>query len=141
MMTSGNGASKPAGRELLGRSTKRQEVYIAAWDAAVLIRKLPADLALNVVGMAGEPVEGAEARAEQLKAITFAYVCAGWVNADGSPVLSPDDRALLLAEPLEALEQLAKAIRDFNGLGEQAAETAAKNSPPTLLAVSGSALP
>lgn len=120
----------PLGREILGtRRGKRQTVRIDEWDGDILLRKLSFEEAQHIQSMAqmaGE-LDAVETRTGIISQMGFELIRASWINEDGTPVLSEDDRAALMAESNAAVMQIVKAVRVFNALDEGAAEQAAKN--------------
>ncbi len=122
--------SKPLGREVIGaRRGKRMVVRVDEWDGEILLRKLSFEEAQQIQSMAqmaGE-MDAIETRTGILSKMGFELIRASWVAEDGTPVLSEDDRPMLMAESNAAIMQIIKAIRTFNALDDEDAEDAKKN--------------
>lgn len=118
------------GREILGaRRGKRQAVRVDEWDGEILLRKLSFEEAQQIQSMAqmSSELDAVEARTGMISQMGFELIRASWINEDGTPVLTENDRAALMAESNAAIMQIVQEIRSFNALDEDAAEQAAKN--------------
>lgn len=130
------------GKEVLGRSTlRRKTVEVPEWGGEVIIQELNGEETAIVGQGAGEIAKNRDnpdtGKAIRWEALT---VCYGWINEDGSKVLSPDDAGQLLAQHgYGVIGRLAKEIRGMSGLGDEASDEAKKNSTTTPNIGSGSA--
>lgn len=132
--------TKHLGREALAKPIlKRQTIDIPEWGGAILIREL-------TVRERAELGDDADALASGQRAQTVVRAMArlvrmAWIGDDGMPVMTEDDEAALLEQPLSVIEPLTNAIIALSGLGSNALEDAKKNSPVMLNGVHGSNSP
>ena len=137
------------GKDILKRDTfKRKIVDVPEWGGKIIVRGLSGHQAIPIsqtaVEISLEKKDGkfdAE-KAERWEANTF--VC-GWINEDGSNVLTAGDVDDLLGKETEIISRIAREIRILSGM-EKAKEDASspvvdakKNLTATLNGDSGSA--
>lgn len=131
------------GRDILQRATlKRERVHVPEWGGDVLVRELNGAETAAVMRPALEIANDRQSPETGERAIRFEalVVCYGWINEDGSQVLTPDDvDTLLQSASYSVIEQLSKAIRRLTGIESKAVEEAKKNSATTQNGASGSA--
>lgn len=126
-------------KSALKRSTlKRKSVNVPALGGEVLLRELTSPEVADFRAYSSSSKDD-EARFRLVlgpaRMIRF-----GWINEDGSQVLTEDEESLLYGHsPTEVLEPMVTAISELSGIGKDAIEDAKKNSIETPSADSGSA--
>ena len=137
------------GKEVLKRDTfKRKLIDIPEWGGKIIVRGLSGHQAMSISQTAVEIADDRRAgtfdaeKAERWEANTV--VC-GWINEDGSNVLTAGDVDDLLGKETEIISRIAKEIRILSGMEKAEKDTsspvvdAKKNLTETLNGDSGSA--
>lgn len=117
------------GKATLGKGLlKRQELPVAAWGGTILIRELTAAEVENVRALASVAVKNGQiADNSALGTFSRTLIAAGWINEDGSRVLTDEEADLLADESNQVVEDIADAISKLSGLTKAAAGDAEKN--------------
>lgn len=137
------------GKEILSRDTfTRKTIEIPEWGGEIVVRGLSGHEAMTInqtaIEIADDRANGKfdAAKAERWEARTV--VC-GWINEDGSSVLSAQDVDALLGKETEIISRIAREIRILSGMekakdeAEAPVKEAKKNLTATLNGDSGSA--
>jgi hypothetical protein len=137
------------GKEILKRDTfKRKTIDIPEWGGQIIVRGLSGNEAIAInqtaveISLDRQAGKFDAAKAERWEANT---VIRGWINEDGSAVLSPTDVDDLLGKETEIISRIAREIRILSGMEKAKADDpspsseAKKNSTETPNAASGSA--
>lgn len=116
------------GRDVLGKGLlKRAEVDVAEWGGLALVRELSSAEIEDVRVLAGQSMNDGVLDGKAVGRFERALVVAGWINADGSQVLSDEDVSLLGGESARAVTLLASKISELSGLTPSTQADAKKN--------------
>lgn len=123
--------TKIIGREVLGRNLmRRSTVEIEEWDGSVIVRELTGAEVAECKALVGQAVDlGSKTIANDQSAVEFTckLVALGWINEDGSKVISSEDSHVLSRESFSITLKMAQEIGRLSGLMPGAVETAKKN--------------
>lgn len=117
------------GKATLGKGLLKQEpLTVEAWGGSILIRELTGAEVERVRVIAATAVKnGIVADNSALGTFGRALIAAGWINEDGSRVLTDEEADLLADESNQVLELISGAISKLSGLTKAAADDAEKN--------------
>lgn len=108
------------GKDILKRDTfKRKHMDIPEWGGQIIVRGLSGHQAMTINQTAVEIADDRKAgkfdaeKAERWEANTV--VC-GWINEDGSSVLTGQDVDDLLGKETDIISRIAKEIRILSGM-------------------------
>lgn len=117
------------GKNVLGKGLlKRQEIEVPTWGGAILIRELTGAEVETVRSIAASAVKDGQVTDQaNLRVFAHSLIVSGWINADGTHVLTEEEGDLLYGESNQTIDTIADAIAGLSGLRPKAVEQAEKN--------------
>lgn len=110
------------GKAILKKDTfTRKTLDIPEWGGQIIVRGLSGKEAIPIsqgaIEIAGDQKAG-KLNAERNERWEAATVVAGWINEDGSNVLTPQDIDDLLGKETTVISRIAKEIRILSGMAK-----------------------
>jgi hypothetical protein len=117
------------GKNVLGKGLlKRQEIDVPTWGGTILIRELTGAEVETVRSIAASAVKDGQVTDQaNLRVFAHSLIVSGWINADGTHVLTEEEGALLYGESNQTIDTIADAIAVLSGLRPKSVEQAEKN--------------
>lgn len=117
------------GKNVLGKGMlKRREIEVPTWGGAILIRELTGAEVETVREVAASAVKDGQITDQaNLRVFAHTLIVFGWINEDGTRVLTDQEGDLLYTESNQTIDSIADAIAELSGLRPKAVEQAEKN--------------